>query len=90
MLGPAIRTLTFLIAAVLIGWAVGRAETSTPDFELIVNAPGGETSVECVRGCDLRWWERGPNPNSGLMNKFTFRCGAAECSSGRIGGWLRQ
>jgi hypothetical protein len=33
--------------------------------------------------------ERGLNPNSGVMSKFTFSCGASECSSGRIGGWLR-
>jgi hypothetical protein len=82
--------LMFVVAALLIGWAMGRAQTSTPDFELIVNAPGGEASVECVRGCDLKWWERGPNVNSAVIPKFTFSCGASECSSVRIGGWLRQ
>jgi hypothetical protein len=78
----------FVIVGLLTGWAVGRAQSAAPDFELVVNAPGGETSIECVRGCDLKWVERGPNPNSGLMTKFTFSCGASECSSGRIGGWF--
>lgn len=81
---------TFTFGGLLIGWAAGRAQTSAPDFELVVNAPSGGTSVECVRGCALSWVERGLNPNSGLMAKFTFSCGASECSSGRIGGWLRR
>jgi hypothetical protein len=34
---------------VLIGWTVGRSQTVAPDFELIVDAPGGETSIQCVK-----------------------------------------
>ena len=78
-----------VVVALLAGWAAGRAQTSNPDFELTVSAPGGETAIECVRGCALSWVERGLNPNSDVMSKFTFTCGASECSSGRIGGWLR-
>lgn len=86
-----IRMLALVAAALLIGWAAGRAQTSTPpDFEFIVNAPGGETRIECVRGCELKWWERGPNPNSRLTNTFSYSCGASRCSSGRIGGWLQR
>jgi len=44
---------TFVFLAMVIGWVVGRAQSANPDFELVVTAPGGETSVECVRGCDL-------------------------------------
>jgi len=79
-----------VVLGLLIGWTAGRAQTSAPDFELIVTAPSGQTSVECVRGCNLKWVERGNSANSGLMTKFTFACGASECSSGRIGGWLRK
>ena len=82
--------VTLVFVAMVIGWVVGRAQSANPDFELVVTAPGGETSVECVRGCDLKWVERGLNPNSVLMTKFTFSCGASECSSGRICGWLRS
>jgi hypothetical protein len=85
-----IRMLALVIATLLIGWAAGRAQSSLPDFELIVNAPGGKTTIECLRGCDLKWWERGPNANSVAGAKFTYECGASECSSGRIGGWLRR
>lgn len=83
------RTCVCLLVAVLIGWTAGRAQTATPDFELVVNAPGGETSIQCVRGCDLKFIER-LNANSGAIPTFTFRCGASQCSSGRIGGWVRR
>ncbi len=85
-----LRMITFVIGALLTGWTIGRAQSAAPDFELVVNAPGGQTSIECVRGCDLKWVERGLNPNSGLTARFTFSCSASECSSGRVGGWLRR
>ena len=81
--------LALAMESLLIGWAVGRAQTPSPDFELIVNAPGGRTTIECVRGCGLQWWERGPNANSTPGARFTYGCGGSRCSSGRIGGWLR-
>lgn len=34
--GPRLANAVSLVAA---GWAAGRAQTSAPDFELIVNAP---------------------------------------------------
>lgn len=82
-----------IVAAGLIaaGWAVGSAQATQPDFELLVNAPTGETRVECLRGCELSWVERGVNPNSSAQPTFSFRCGAANgCSSARIGGWVRR
>jgi hypothetical protein len=71
-----------------IGWGTGVAQTSSPDFELIVDAPGGETTIECVRGCNLVWVERGINPNAGRMSTFKFSCTGGRCSSGRVGGWV--
>jgi hypothetical protein len=62
-----------------------------PDFELIVDAPGGETTVECRRGCDLAWVERGVNPSSRPVPTFKFACGSQDrCSSFRIGGWMKR
>ena len=34
------------VILILAGWAVGRAQTSAPAFELLVDAPGGETTIE--------------------------------------------
>ena len=47
------------LVLILIGWVAGRSQTSAPDFEFTVDAPSGETTVQCVRGCELLWVERG-------------------------------
>ena len=85
-------TLRIAIVAALvgIGWMAAKAQTSDPNFEIVVNAPSGETTIECVRGCALAWVERGVNPNSRPMHAFTFKCTrASRCSSMRVGGWLK-
>ena len=75
------------IALILVfaGWVVGRAQTTAPDFELAVDAPSGETTLKCLRGCELVWVERGLNANASRMATFTYKCTAPRCSSGRIG-----
>jgi hypothetical protein len=76
------------VALILVGWAVGRGQTVAPDFELVVDAPGGETTIQCVKGCKLAWVERGVNPNATPIPTFTYRCTGSRCSSARVGGWL--
>ena len=88
------HVLRIAIAAGLLalGWTAGRAQTSAPDFELIVSSPAGDVSVECLRGCELAWTERGVNVRARRMATFTFECtgpGQLRCTSGRIGGWLK-
>src|SRR5688572_17842498 len=77
------------IALLGLGWSVGKAQGANPDFEIVVNAPAGETTVECKRGCSLAWVERGVNPNSTPMSTFKFSCSGERCSSARVGGWLK-
>jgi hypothetical protein len=84
--------LRMLIAIALIagGFAAGRAQTE-PDFELVVDAPVGETTIECRRGCELAWVERGVT--AAPQAKFTFKCGGPNqerCSSYRVGGWSKR
>ena len=43
-----IRTVAIVIASLVLGWAAGRAQTPPPDFELIVNAPGGELAAALI------------------------------------------
>src|SRR5215207_6797441 len=77
------------MAVVGLGWISARAQASSPAFELVVSAPEGETTIECVRGCDLAWVERGVNPRAKPVATFTFKCsGAADsrCSSATVGG----
>ena len=83
-------TVQIALAMILVflGWAIGRAQTSVPVFELVVDAPGGETTIRCVRGCRLAWVERGVNPNAAPISTFTYHCTASRCSSARVRGWL--
>ncbi len=84
-----------LIAVALIaaGWVAAKAQPSTPDFEIVVDAPVGETTIECKRGCNLAWVARGVNPASTPATTFKFNCGGgsvARCSSYAVGGWLTR
>ena len=78
------------IALLATGWAVARAQTPQPDFELIVDAPGGPTTITCVRGCTLMWIERGINPDNAPHASFSFSCTGARCSSSKVGGWIER
>jgi len=44
-----------VFALVGLGWAAAKAQTPAPNFELIVDAPAGETTIQCARGCTLMW-----------------------------------
>ena len=81
-----------LIAVGLLatGWIAAQAQSANPDFELIVEAPGGATSIRCVRGCNLAWVERGVNLNSRPIDTFDFYCSAPRCSSAKVGGWVAR
>lgn len=91
-----IGRLLLAIVLVGIGWTVARAQAPLPDFELVVDAPEGETTVDCVRGCQgLAWTERmvpGTVPPA-TRTVFSYACrnaANARCGSGRIGGWLMR
>ena len=83
--------LAAVAACICLGWAAGRAQTTQPTFEFVVNAPVGQTIIQCVRGCELAWVERGLSPNAQTMTTFTFTCTSpsGRCSSQRVGGWLQ-
>jgi hypothetical protein len=81
-----------MVAALMgTGWMAGRAQTTEPNFEIVVEAPAGETTIRCVRGCELSWVERGRTPTAETMPTFRFDCSSpsGRCSSHRVGGWLK-
>src|SRR5688572_508502 len=83
-----LRTTALVVALLTLGFVLGRAQAPVaPDFEIRVNAPGGSTTIECVRGCALAWVERGVNPTATPIPTFNYSCGAQRCSSGLVGGW---
>lgn len=74
-----------------LGWVAGHAQARQPDFEIVVNAPTGETKISCVRGCTLHWVERGVPDALTPSPTFTYACnGANGCASGRVGGWIER
>ncbi len=90
-------TLRLVIVAVLLatGWAAGRAQTASPDFEFVITTVATdssvETSVDCVRGCNLAWVQRGVNQSAKAIKRFEYACrGAGQCPSGVIGGWIEK
>ncbi len=85
-------TVRLALAAGLLslGWAAGRAQPAQPDFEIRVDAPGGWTTITCVRGCALAWVERGVTPNTLPTPTFSYDCTTARCSSYRVGGWIKR
>jgi hypothetical protein len=74
------------------GWSVGRGQSRQPDFELMIDAPGGETRVQCVRGCNLQFHMDASNSRSVPTSTFSFNCsgGASRCSSQTINGYLKR
>jgi hypothetical protein len=75
------------------GWAVGHAQRSEPQFVLSIDAPVGETSIECVSGCELIGMrDLGNPPEWGRLKKYSYSCGGpavARCGASAA-GWLVQ
>ena len=85
MKGIARAAVRVALAVILVtlGWAIGIGQTSVPDIELVVDSPGGETTIQCLKGCKLAWVERGVNPNATPASTFSYQCtGSSRCSSG--------
>jgi hypothetical protein len=85
------RKIAVAVTALLLigfGWVIGRAQVSQPDFAFIVNAPQGETTIECVQGCSLMYVGMGTPSGVTPKAKVQYSCSGSErCESGRIGGW---
>ena len=86
-----LRVMGIAAGLLIAGWTVGKAQTTAPDFEIVVTTTSTGTAVKCVRGCNLSWVERGPNPRAKAISEFEYSCkGGSPCSSGTIGGWLQK
>lgn len=72
------------------GWVVGYAQRSEPEFMLAINAPVGETRVECVSGCELMGARDLGNPNAGRLTVYDYGCKGRKVQrcEARIAGWL--
>ncbi|MBT8102794.1 MAG: hypothetical protein KJO95_07470 [Gammaproteobacteria bacterium] len=82
----------FAAALLLLGtgWAIGYAQQSKPDFMLRIDAPAGETIVECVSGCEFTGARDLGNPDAGRMLVYNYGCrgdGVERCP-GKVAGWV--
>ena len=68
-------SLRLAVAAALIGagWSAGRAQTRVADFEIAIDAPRGDVSLTCYRGCD---W---PREAGNRVPATSFRCETERC-----------
>jgi len=57
-----------------LGWTVGAAERPQPEFMIAIDAPVGQTHVECLSGCKLVGARDLPNPRAGLMRVYSYGC----------------
>ena len=73
-----------------LGWAVGYAQRPAPEFMLSIDAPAGETRVECVSGCQLVGARDLGNPAAGRMKTYMYSCGGTNVDRCRAqaAGWL--
>jgi hypothetical protein len=83
----AIRT-TMAVGLVALGWAAGRAQATAADFTLRIEAPMGETKIECVQGCALQFVREAPNRDR-AMPSFNYGCTGQKCGA-EVHGWLKR
>jgi hypothetical protein len=80
------------VGLLALGWSAHAAQTSAPEFTLTIDAPVGETTVVCVKGCVLQGGRDYGNPDNRPSQKYGFKCGRAtngRCSA-RVNGWLQR
>ena len=86
------RSKQSILALIILGtgWAVGYAQRPEPQFMLSIEAPMGETRIECVSGCQLIGARDVGVPSAGRMKSYTFSCTGTHRCKGAAGGWLTQ
>ena len=83
------RSAAWALLLITLGWTVGYANRPEPDFVLAIDAPVGETHVECVSGCRLIGARDLGNPKAGLMRVYSYSCSGTDvrrCGA-RVAGW---
>ena len=61
------------LGLVIVGWSVGKAQTTVADFEIAIDAPRGDLKLMCQKGCD--WAKDGATQ----LSTITFQCQTERC-----------
>ncbi len=75
-----------------LGWTIGHAQRPEPDFMIAIDAPVGDTRVECTSGCTLMGAKDLGNPNAMQMRVYTYGCSGRSvqrCGT-QVAGWRVQ
>lgn len=83
-----IRTVVAL-AFLIAGWMAGRAQTSSPEFTLEIDAPGGWTTVVCAKGCELQGGRDLGVPGNIPKANYYYACSGNRCKA-TVNGWLKR
>ena len=80
------------VALIVLGWSVGRAQTTAPDFELVVtrHKGGGDVQVECKRGCSLGYASVGVASAKPAGKGVGFACKNEERCDVPFAGWVQK
>jgi hypothetical protein len=74
------------LALIGLGWAAGAAGRPEPEFMIAIDAPAGQTRVECLAGCKLIGGRDLPNTNATYMKIYSYSCSGQRCGA-QIAGW---
>lgn len=79
-----------VFASLATGWVAAKAYAPEPDFELLVDAPVGQTHIKCIKGCTLLSLET-QRPDAKPTPSFSIGCGGSSvlrCPPEKVGGWI--
>jgi hypothetical protein len=86
------RRLVWAFMLIGLGWTAGAAERPEPEFMIAIDAPVGQTRVECISGCRLMGARDLPNRTAGTMKVYSYRCSGRNVQrcGAQVAGWRVQ
>ena len=80
------------VGLLAVGWTLGYAQRAQPEFMIAIDAPAGNTRIQCISGCELLGARDLENPNAGRMKTYGYACGGSSASrcTARVAGWLTK
>ena len=83
------RRVVWATMLIALGWSLGAEERPEPDFVIAIDAPVGETRIECLSGCRLMGARDLPNPNAVRMKAYSYGCGGGKVQrcGAHVAGW---
>ena len=86
------KRFSFAVILLGLGWAVGYAQRPEPEFMLSIDAPAGETRIQCVSGCQLMGSRDLGVPSAGRMKTYIYSCSGPDtqrCKAVAAGWFVR-